>query len=139
MAASKSVNPRDDRLAMAEAAIEALKGDYKEQLRVDVEQLSNIWAAGGPLAPNAESAEALFVVAHNLKGQAGTFGYDLVTSVSASLCELLRAGQPSGAKAKAVGQHVSVLNRIVEKDITGTGGNMGAKLLQALQALSKAS
>lgn len=137
MAASKPVDPRNNRLAMAEAAIAALKDDYKEQLRADTQQLSSIWAASDTLDPDAECAEALFSIAHNLKGQAGTFGYDLVTSAAASLCDLLRGGRPGGEKAKAIGHHISVLNRIVEKDVEGTGGEMGAKVLKALQALSR--
>ena len=135
MAAGKSVNPRKDRLAMAEAAIAALKDDYKEQLQADTQQLSSIWSGSDAL--DAECAEALFSIAHNLKGQAGTFGYDLVTLAAASLCDLLRGGQPGGEKAKAVGHHISVLNRIVEKDVVGTGGEMGAKVIKALHALSK--
>jgi len=136
MSAGNSVNSRDDRLAMAEAAIAALKDDYKNQLQVDTQRLSSIWAAGDPLDPDTECMEALFSIAHNLKGQAGTFGYDLVTLTAASLCELLHDGRPGMDKTKAIGQHVSVLNRIVEKNVVGTGGKMGAKVIEALQALS---
>ncbi len=137
MADSKAASPHANRLAMAEAAVSAMKDGYKEQLQADAKQLSSIWKAIDPANPGVERMDALFDIAHNLKGQAGTFGYDLVTSVADSLCELLLNEGARSEKMKAVGQHVSALNRIVDNGISGSGGEVGAKILQALQTLSE--
>lgn len=136
MAQSNATDPRADRLAMAAAAIDAMKGDYIVQLQNDLTNLKAIWDSVDVKNPDVTLLDNLFDAAHNLKGQAGTFGYDLVTSIAASLCELLRNDGANPDKMNAVGQHVSVLERIVEKNIIGNGGETGTKIVQALQGLS---
>ena len=137
MAQSNATDPRADRLAMATAAIDAMKGDYIVQLQNDLVNLKAIWASVDVESPDETLLDSLFEGAHNLKGQAGTFGYDLVTSIAASLCDLLRSDRANPNRMNAVGQHVSVLGRVVEKNIVGPGGETGAKIVKALQALSK--
>jgi chemotaxis protein histidine kinase CheA len=137
MADANTTDSRADRLAQAEAAINALKGEYSQQLRTDVDQLAKIFASVTPKDPDTTVLEDLFGVAHNLKGQAGSFGYDLVTSIAASLCDLLRqqAGHVSSHDVQVVGQHVQVLERVVSKGITGDGGETGQKIVQSLRDL----
>lgn len=137
MADANTTDSRADRLAQAEAAINALKGEYSKQLRTDVDQLAKIFALVPPKDPDATVLEDLFGIAHNLKGQAGSFGYDLVTSIAASLCDLLRqqSGHFSSQDVKIVGQHVQVLERVVSKGIVGDGGETGQKIVQSLRDL----
>ena len=137
MADANTTDSRADRLAQAEAAINALKGEYTLQLRADADQLAKIFASVNPKSPDAAILEELFGVAHNLKGQAGSFGYDLVTSIAASLCDFLRRqeGRLSAHDIKSVGQHVQVLVRVVDKGIVGDGGETGQKIVQSLRDL----
>jgi len=137
MADAKTTESRADRLAQAEAAINALKGEYSKQLRTDVDELAKIFVSVNPNDPDVAVLEELFGVAHNLKGQAGSFGYDLVTSIAASLCDLLReqAGRFSSQDVNTVGQHVQVLERVVSKGIVGDGGETGQKIVQSLRDL----
>ncbi len=141
MADANTTDSRADRLAQAEAAINALKGEYSQQLRTDVDQLAKIFALVTPKDPDARVLEDLFGIAHNLKGQAGSFGYDLVTSIAASLCDLLRqqAEHFSSHDVKIVGQHVQVLERVVSKGIVGDGGETGQKIVQSLRDLHSKS
>lgn len=137
MAHGTTSDPRMDRLAQAQAAVDAMKDGYRGQLQNDVGELSSFWSSIDVKTPEAGLMDQVFEVAHNLKGQAGSFGYDLVTSVAGSLCELLRDDRSNPAKMKAVAQHVSVLGKIVEKDIVGDGGELGAKIQTALKNLYK--
>jgi len=137
MAQGNATDPRADRLAMAAAAIDAMKGDYIDQLQNDLANLKAIWASVEVESPDETVLDNLFDMAHNLKGQAGTFGYDLVTSIAASLCDLLRSDRTNPNKMNAVGQHINVLGRVIEKNIVGSGGEIGVKIVKALQALSK--
>ncbi len=132
---------RADRLAQAEAAINALKGEYAKQLRTDVDQLASLFASMSVESSDASILEDLFGVAHNLKGQAGSFGYDLVTSIAASLCDLLRghSGEMSARDQKIIGQHVQVLERVVDKGIVGDGGETGQKIVKSLRDLHPGS
>ncbi len=137
MADANTSDSRADRLAQAEAAINALKDEYAQQLRTDVDHLATLFVSVDAENPQASVLEELFGVAHNLKGQAGSFGYDLVTEIAASLCDLLRGQNgPVGAQeVKIIGQHVQVLGRVVEKGIVGDGGETGQKIVQSLRAL----
>lgn len=137
MADTGAAGSRADRLALAEAAINALKGEYSQQLLTDVEQLSSIFTSVSPDNPDAAALDDLFDVAHNIKGQAGSFGYHLVTSIAGTLCDLLRqqSGQTRTHDVKIIGQHVQVLKRVVDKDVVGDGGETGEKIVQSLRAL----
>jgi chemotaxis protein histidine kinase CheA len=137
MADANTTGSRADRLAQAEAAINALKDEYAQQLRIDADQLQKMFASVDPQSPDSAALEGLFGVAHNLKGQAGSFGYDLVTSIAASLCDLIRGqnGQVGRRAYKVIGQHVQVLGRVVDKGIVGDGGDTGQKIVQSLRDL----
>ncbi len=137
MAEATTRDSRADRLAQAEAAINALKGEYAQQLRTDATRLAEIFGSVDPANPDKSALEDLFALAHNLKGQAGSFGYDLVTSIAASLCDLLREqGDDVGARdLNVIGQHVQVLGRVVDKGIVGDGGETGRKIVQSLRDL----
>lgn len=137
MADANTTDSRADRLAQAEAAINALKGEYVHQLRADADQLTKVFASVNSDNPEAALLEELFGISHNLKGQAGSFGYDLVTSIAASLCDLLRSqnGPATAHDVKVIGQHVQVLERIVDKGVVGDGGETGKKIVQSLRDL----
>lgn len=141
MADATTRDSRAERLAQAEAAINALKGEYAHQLRADVGQLAEIFGSVDAVNPSKSKLEDLFAIAHNLKGQAGSFGYDLVTSIAASLCDLLRAqGDEIGTRdLKVIGQHVQVLGRVVDKGIVGDGGETGRKIVKSLRDLHASS
>ncbi len=73
-------------VARAEAALEALKGDYEERLRDDLAALTAaLEAARAEPCEAGARLEAMRRCAHDVKGQAGTFGYALVTTLAASL------------------------------------------------------
>ncbi len=137
MADATSRDSRAARLAQAEAAINALKGEYADQLRADADQLAGIFGAVDSTNPDKSTLEDLFALSHNLKGQAGSFGYDLVTSIAASLCDLLReqGDEICVRDLKIIGQHVQVLGRVVDKGIVGDGGETGHKIVESLRGL----
>ena len=126
---------RADRLAQAQAAIMELAGDYKSQLRNDVGSLKDIWEKVDKTAPSVAHMREIFALAHNLKGQAGSFGYGLVTKIAASLCELTRADPDCSTRVAAIDKHVRILDQVVAKDVTGDGGETGTKIIALLAAL----
>ncbi len=135
-ARSDTIDSRTDKLAQAQAAIEGLKDGYTVQLQMDVAELSDVWAKVDQASPDPKLIEDLFQISHNLKGQAGSFGYDLVTALGASLCDLIRSDVSEAIKVAAIGHHVSVLSKVVAQNVVGDGGETGAKILAALSALS---
>ncbi len=122
-------------LQKAEALIANLQGDYLEWATEDSEHLLRALAhlESGPDDKNA-AREDLFRVAHDMKGQGGSFGYDLVTIVGDRLCRFLEnASNPmTDTQLKAVRLHVETMRLIITRRMEGDGGAAGAELISGL-------
>ena len=131
----------DDRLASkveeAKAAVASLGAQFLSFIADDVAKL-------GQLVDNAKSdpdgrmdhIRGMFHIAHNLKGQGASFGYNLLTEVADGLCYRTRdVTQVDDAALDAVGFHVRAIQVIVDSQINGMGGEKGAMLLAKLSAL----
>lgn len=81
-------------LARAEAALAALSGDFRAWVEAD---LARLRAALDPFQP-----ARLFAIAHDIKGQAGTFGYPVATELANRLCRLIEAGRLEPIHAAAL-------------------------------------
>ncbi len=124
-------------IAQAEAAVAALRDTYREQLAADVVTLSDIWARIDPQNPD-EALKEVQSLAHNIKGQGGSFGYDLVTSIGASLCDYMRSAHRSLPKElDIVNAHIKLLKLVSDNDISGAGGETGERIVERLRALTR--
>ena len=79
----------------------------------------------------------MYAIAHNLKGMGSSFGFDLMTASGASLCEYLRKLEERNASASVVGAHLKAMKVILDKRITGDGGDDGKALVARLNKLAK--
>lgn len=123
-------------VAAAEAAVARLKAQYKGWLLNDIAKMKGAYAAAtGDATNRAAHLQALYAVSHDVKGQGGSFGYDLVTDIGQSLCTLLKRDE-AGSKAGlvAVATHIAALEAVAEAGLEGDGGQAGAKLLARLEA-----
>ncbi|MGB3810256.1 MAG: hypothetical protein WA943_09165 [Parvibaculum sp.] len=134
--AEKAVN-YEDMIATAEAAVAALRDSYREQLMADSTMLARIWSRLETGASPAEVLHDIHAIAHNVKGQGGSFGYDLVTSIGASLCDYIRSGDRTSVDAlNIVHAHIKILKMVGDNDIAGTGGETGERIVAKLYALT---
>ena len=81
------------RIQRAEAAIAGLKASFAVWARADLQAIDDHFAnaaAAGDGASRDASLEELRRIAHNLKGQGGTFGCDGLSAVAAELDALLK-------------------------------------------------
>ncbi len=121
-------------LARAEAALAALAESYLAWADSDAARL----AAGLERAlcdPAGLRAHLpfLFSVAHDIKGQAATFGYPLVGDIACRLCAVLQAcPDPDPADADRIAAHVGTLVHAISQRLSGDGGEAGRRLLQSL-------
>jgi len=77
---------------------------------------------------------AVFQVSHDIKGQGGSFGYDLMTAIGNELCRLIEKADKIGAgEVAAVKIHIDALKLVIAEDLKGTGGKEGEKMLSGLQ------
>ncbi|MGX1198775.1 chemotaxis protein histidine kinase CheA [Parvibaculum sp. MBR-TMA-1.3b-4.2] len=124
-------------IAKAEAAVEALRDSYKDQFRQDVDQMFLLWAKLEDGADRRQVMDEIYAIAHNVKGQGGSFGYDFVTALGASLCRFLRATSAySDDDLKIVRAHLDALLLAASDDMSGDGGAKGRDILRNLSLMT---
>jgi len=143
-AVSNGVDPRV--LAEAQALIDAMRSEYLAWAADDLSALFTALEtleagrgtsadANAPADFKADPKADLFRIAHDMKGQGGSFGYDLVTTVGNHLCRFLeRTGTPLTAdQLAAVRAHAESLRTILTDGLMGDGGEVGADMLARLE------
>ncbi|MGQ0663178.1 MAG: Hpt domain-containing protein [Pseudomonadota bacterium] len=123
----------DAKLVHVERMVEKLSGNYETWVKADVERMRAIldgqWA--DPSA-REQGARALYLVAHDIKGQAGTFGFQLVTSIAALLCKYLNTVPAERQRGPELGAHIDAISKILGLGIKGDGGPIGTQILASL-------
>lgn len=126
-----------DAIAKAEAVIASLADDYLDWVREDLVRLEAAYdklAAGGGKA----ELEGLFQIAHDMKGQGGSFGYDLMTAIGDHLCRLVEKFDKVGAREQQmVRVHIDAMRVVITKELKGDGGEEGRKLLMGLSLMGE--
>src|SRR5881398_900540 len=82
-------NDLDDPVARAEKALAGLSGEFKNWMTVEADRLS---AAHGAILKNGFTSltrEELFRAAHDIKGDAATFGFPSAGAAAESLCRII--------------------------------------------------
>jgi chemotaxis protein histidine kinase CheA len=134
---SGSDNPRvSSVLARAEAAVAHLAKDYAAWALGDVAKArAALGSASDEPARRAQHVEAMFRVAHDLKGQGASFGFPLVTKIGQSLCALTRerALQYETKHLDLAKSHLDAIELVLTKGIKGEGGKVGAELVAKLE------
>ncbi len=125
-------------LAKAEALVAGLRPQYLSWVREDLDRLQATWesARATEIVQRAEAMRAAFAVAHDIKGQGGSFGYPLMTDIGAQLCRFLEAGGRFDDEAlEVVRLHIEAMRLVVADRMEGDGGDAGRKLMRGLQAV----
>ncbi len=125
------------KVAEAKAAVASLGDQFLSFIADDVSKLSQLVNdAKTDLDGRMDHIQGMFHIAHNLKGQGASFGYNLLTEVADRLCYRTRdVTQVDDACLDAIGFHVRAIQVIVDGQINGMGGEKGAALLTKLSAL----
>jgi len=121
-------------LAKAEEVIANLADDYLDWVREDLERLETAYEqlknADGDAA---DALENVFQIAHDMKGQGGSFGYDLMTAIGDQLCRLVEKMDTAGPRElKMIRVHIDAMRVTITKELKGDGGNEGRQLLMGL-------
>ena len=123
-----------DPVARAEAALAELADDFsvwmdQECIRLDAAR-NAIKATG--ITPG--NRDVLFRAAHDMKGQAATFGFPQVAPVADSLCRLIEHVPDTIRMPLAlVDQHVDAIRAITHKNTRGDGNKYAAQLAEKLR------
>jgi HPt (histidine-containing phosphotransfer) domain-containing protein len=104
----------DDPVARAEEALAGLSGEFKDWMVVEADRLTAAHAAILKNGFNDKAAEELFRAAHDIKGDAATFGYPSAAVAAESLCRIIEHA-PDLAKvpAELIAHHINAIQAIV--------------------------
>lgn len=125
-------------LEKAEQIVAGLQGSYLEWVQEDLKKLQALYdeAKAADTADRAALFKAIFNVAHDVKGQGGSFGYHLMTAVGNQLCRFLEAAPQAGeGELQVVALHIDAMRLIIAQRMEGEGGRQGEAMLRGLQAV----
>lgn len=127
-------------LARAQAALEEMIEDYPDWVKVLLQKLSEEHrrAVDTPHARRAQF-EKIRRIAHDMKGQGGTFNYPLITEFSDSLYNFTgpNAGMTDN-HVEIIKVHIDSMRVIINERLQGEGGVSGQALKHGLkQAIEK--
>ncbi len=78
----------------------------------------------------------IYKLAKYMKDIGGSFGYYLMTDITASLCNYIQQTENDPhIKVCIIIAHTKAMDMIVHREIEGSGGKEGEKILQRLQRL----
>lgn len=107
-----------------------------------MEDLKKITAAFDDLkagrGSQKEVLNSIFRLAHDMKGQGGSFGFGLVTSVGNELCRMIEKMPPTLTQAHidAIGVHIDSMKLVIAQRMKGDAGKTGEAMLAGLQKVS---
>lgn len=121
-------------IAKAEAALKSLSGNFSEWMQDELTKLEAARQAIRVSGLNAETAEALYFRAHDLKGLGATYEFPLVTRIAASLCKLIDDPDTrQGAPMFLVDAHIDAIRAAVRDDIKTDTHPVGKILITELE------
>lgn len=119
-------------IAKAEDALSILKQEFGGWMEREVERLENALAVflAAPIAERANFFRAI----HDIRGQAGTFGFPLAGRIADNLCRLLDAAVQ--VPNDIVSAHVMAIRAIVRENATTTDHPVGSLLAMSLEKVT---
>lgn len=123
----------------AERAIANMKGSYIEWVANDFKRVEAAYAdlvAGE--GERKDNLDRIFSVAHDMKGQGGSFGYELVTKIGNHLCRAIEKfgdHNSTSLENEAIRIHIEAMKLVIANDMSGDGGEAGIAVLDGIVQL----
>jgi hypothetical protein len=132
---SKTGDP--DPVALAEQALAAISDEFSTWMHDECERLDAARRKVRQIGLSKETRQELFLAAHDVKGDSGTFGFPEVVPAADSLCRLLEH-TPDLAKIPLaiVDQHVDAVRAIVREHARRDIGAIAAALTAKLRIVT---
>lgn len=130
---SFGINP--DAIAKAEAALQAMAGQFETWLNDEIVKLDAAQTAMREQGVTNDTLETLYLRAHDLKGLGSTYQYPLVTRLAGSLCKLMDTPEKRSAASRVLMDgHVDAIKAVVRDKIQTDDHPVGKALAQTLEA-----
>src|SRR5882672_3470357 len=106
----------DDPIGRAEKALAGLSGEFKNWMTIEADRLSAAHAAVLRSGFTNETREELFRAAHDIKGDAATFGFPSAAAAAESLCRIIEhAPDLDQVPADLIAHHINAIEAIVRE------------------------
>ena len=128
-------------LDRALAEMKKSQEDYPDWVKQTLNELVDDLKAAGEKdeVSRQKHFKHIGALAHELKGQGGTFGYPLISVFGKSLNEFTEkeVGYVTDDHLEIVKAHIDVMRAVIKDRISGDGGNIGRELLMVLERAIK--
>ncbi len=127
-------------LTAAAAEFEKMAEDYPDWVQTHIKELyTHCRRSVDTPEERSKYFKRINEIAHDMRGQGGTFGYTLVTEVGNSLCSYLETLEDAGEREmEVVEAHADALRTVIRQKVKGDGGHLGREIVEGLhQAVEK--
>jgi HPt (histidine-containing phosphotransfer) domain-containing protein len=123
----------DDPVARAEKALAGLSSEFRNWMTVESDRLAAAHAVILKNGFNDATREELFRAAHDIKGDAATFGFPSAGAAAESLCRIIEHAPDLGAvPSQLIAHHINAIQAIVGErtklDTLSTASELSRKL-----------
>jgi chemotaxis protein histidine kinase CheA len=127
----------DDPIARAEKALASLSGEFKNWMSIEADRLSAAHAAIRKDGFTNFTREELFRAAHDIKGDAATFGYPSAGAAAESLCRIIEhAPDFDEVASNLIAHHINAIQAIVRERTKLDTVSMASELSRKLRGVA---
>ena len=121
-------------VAKAEAALKSLSENFGAWLQDEIDKVEAARTRIKAEGMTAETAEHLYLRAHDLKGLGSTYDFPLITRIAGSLCKLIDDPETRvGAPLFLIDAHIDAIKAAVRDNIRDAGHPIGKVLIETLE------
>ncbi|MGL9616825.1 Hpt domain-containing protein [Bradyrhizobium sp. U531] len=127
----------DDPVGRAEQALAGLSGEFKEWMTIEVNRLSAAYVAIRNDGFTKERRDELFHAAHDIKGDAATFGYPAASGIAESLCRVIEhAPALEKVPSELFTHHINAILAILHENTRLDSISVSAELSRRLRKVA---
>ena len=127
----------DDPVSRAEQALADLSSEFSQWMEIECRRLDAARNQAKHSGLTDKNREELFRAAHDIKGQAATFGFPLIAPVAESLCRLIEhTPEPGRIPLTLIDQHVDGIRAIAHKNTQGDAETTALRLAHRLRQVT---
>ncbi|MEZ5757055.1 MAG: hypothetical protein R3D86_02410 [Emcibacteraceae bacterium] len=125
----------DDLLTEAEEALNEMAEDYPDWVMSVIDELFEVHRRCVDDETNRKGYfERINSIAHDMKGQGGTFGYQLITDFAEGLYNFTSSGSGlTDNHVEIIKAHIDAMRVVIRDRIDGDGGEIGKELKMGLE------
>jgi HPt (histidine-containing phosphotransfer) domain-containing protein len=127
----------DDAVARAEQALAGLSSEFTDWMTAECDRLAEAHAAAVKNGFNDAAGQELFRAAHDIKGDAATFGYPIAAAAAESLCRLIEHAPDVGKiPSDLIAVHVNAVQAIVREHAQFSRFGVAEELSKKLRGMA---